>query len=109
MKKHAPNEGCSHLNSYCNESKFLTIYHTSNEPAKEANIKKNKNKTKKKKNTVGKGENAGTQHFLLFPQCFFLNQKRIFVFKLHLFCPSAYLSIWTSLEIFRLVKSWLLN
>ena len=83
MKKNAPNEGCSHLNSYCNESKFLTIYHTSNEPAKEANIKK-------KKNIVGKGENAGTQHFLLFPQCFFLNQKRIFVFKLHLFCPSAY-------------------
>ena len=22
------------------------------------------------KNTVGKGENAGNQHFLLFPQCF---------------------------------------
>ena len=24
----------------------------------------------KKKNIVGKGENAGNQHFLLFPQCF---------------------------------------
>ena len=25
---------------------------------------------KKTKNNVGKGENAGNQHFLLFPQCF---------------------------------------
>ena len=25
---------------------------------------------KKKKKIVGKGENAGYQHFLLFPQCF---------------------------------------
>ena len=25
---------------------------------------------KKKKNIVGQGENAGNQHFLLFPQCF---------------------------------------
>ena len=28
------------------------------------------NKVKKKKKKVGKGENAGHQHFLLFPQCF---------------------------------------
>ena len=27
-------------------------------------------KLKKKKNIVGKGENAGYQHFLLFTQCF---------------------------------------
>ena len=26
-------------------------------------------------NTVGKGENAGNQHFLLFPQCFLLNSR----------------------------------
>ena len=26
-------------------------------------------------NSVGKGENAGNQHFLLFPQCFLLYQK----------------------------------
>ena len=26
--------------------------------------------TLKKENIVGKGENAGYQHFLLFPQCF---------------------------------------
>ena len=25
---------------------------------------------KKKKTTMGEGENAGYQHFLLFPQCF---------------------------------------
>ena len=29
-------------------------------------------------NIVGKGENAGDQHFLLFPQCF---QKAFFFFK----------------------------
>ena len=28
-------------------------------------------------NTVGKGENAGNQHFLLFPQCFLLYQREI--------------------------------
>ena len=27
-------------------------------------------------NIVGKGENAGHQHFLLFPQCFLPNQKQ---------------------------------
>ena len=26
-------------------------------------------------NTVGNGENAGNQHFLLFPQCFLLYQR----------------------------------
>ena len=26
-------------------------------------------------NTVGKGENAAKQHFLLFPQCFVLYQR----------------------------------
>ena len=30
-------------------------------------------------NTVGKGENAGNQHFLLFPQCF---QKATFSWSL---------------------------
>ena len=27
------------------------------------------------KNTVGKGGNAGNQHFLLFPQCFLVYQR----------------------------------
>ena len=30
-------------------------------------------------NTVGKGENAGNQHFLLFPQCFLLYQRAIVI------------------------------
>ena len=28
-------------------------------------------------NIVGKGENAGYQHFLLFPQCFLLRTKSV--------------------------------
>ena len=28
-------------------------------------------------NNVGKGENTGYQHFLLFPLCFLLNQREI--------------------------------
>ena len=37
-------------------------------------------------NMEGKGENAGTQHFLLFPQCFLPIQTTISVFKLLLCC-----------------------
>ena len=54
-------------------------------------------------NIVGKEENAGDQHFLVFPQYFFIIPKRISVFKLHLFCLQM-LSIWTSLKIRCLVK-----
>ena len=35
-------------------------------------------------NIVGKGENAGNQHFLLFPQFFLLIRRRVSVFCLHL-------------------------
>ena len=56
---------------------------------------------------MGKGENACNQHFLLFQQCFLPIPKRISVFKLHLFCCLQVLSIWTSLEICRKVKSYL--
>ena len=38
------------------------------------------------KNTVGKRENAGNQHFLLFPQCFLLYQRGISSFGLPLIC-----------------------
>ena len=53
-------------------SGLLTLYHailTLNDPGKDAF-----------ENIVGKGENAGNQHFLLFPQCFlpFLKQNLIF-------------------------------
>ena len=36
-------------------------------------------------NIVGKGENAGNQHFLLFPQCFLLFPTHI-IFESRLIC-----------------------
>ena len=43
-------------------------------------------------NTAGKGENAGSQHFLLFQQCFLLYQRE----KLqHLICRLQMFSIWS--------------
>ena len=48
-------------------------------------------------NIVGKGENAGDQHFLRFPQCSLPIPTRISVFKLQLFCRLQMLSILTSL------------
>ena len=40
-------------------------------------------------NIVGKGENAGNQHFLLFPQCFVLFQKQISVCESHVYYQMA--------------------
>ena len=37
-------------------------------------------------NIVGKGENAGNQHFHLFPQCFLHYQRQKLSFMLQLFC-----------------------
>ena len=37
-------------------------------------------KKKALENTVGKGENAGNQHFLLFPKCFLLYQGEKLLF-----------------------------
>ena len=37
-------------------------------------------------NIVGKGENVGNQHFLLFPQCFLPFTKQIYKFQSRLFC-----------------------
>ena len=50
---------------------------------------------------VGKGENAGNQHFLLFPQCFlsYWQQISIFLFTFKL------LSVWTSPKFCHLGKS----
>ena len=39
---------------------------------------------------VGKGENPGNQHFLLFPQCFLLYLRHTSVFQSHSFLSSAY-------------------
>ena len=44
-------------------------------------------------NTVGKGENAGTQHFLLFPQCFLTFQRQSPLFEPYLFCSLQMFSI----------------
>ena len=49
-------------------------------------------------NIVGKGENAGNQHFLLFPQCFLPFLKQIPIFGSHLYCRLQVLSIWTGLK-----------
>ena len=40
-------------------------------------------------NIVGKGKNAGNQHFLLFPQYFLPVPRQISVFESHLFFSSA--------------------
>ena len=41
-------------------------------------------------NIVGKGENAGYQHFLLFPQCFFkrLLSKGLCGYTISITCPT---------------------
>ena len=43
-------------------------------------------KKKAFENIVGKGENAGNQHFLLFPQCFLFFPTQILIFESGLFC-----------------------
>ena len=62
-------------------------------------------KKKALENIVGKGVNAGNQHFLLFPQCFLPFPKLISIFATQLFCRLQMLSIWTSQKICHLVKS----
>ena len=63
-------------------------------------------KKKSFENIVEKGETAGNQHFLLFPQCFLPFPKQISIFFFHLiFCRLQVLWIWTSLEFCCLVKS----
>ena len=57
-------------------------------------------------NILGKGENAGNQHFLLIPKCFLPFPKQISIFGSHLFCFLQMLSIWTSLD-FSLFGKWL--
>ena len=56
-------------------------------------------------NILGKGENAGNQHFLLFPECFLPLPEEISIFQLHVFCRLQVHSHWTSLKNCRLVKS----
>ena len=56
-------------------------------------------------NIVGKVENAGNQHFLLFPRCFLPFQCQISIVCSHLFCRLQMLSIWSCPKMCRLVKS----
>ena len=49
-------------------------------------------------NNVGKGENAGNQHFLLFPQCFLINPKQTSLFESHLFCRPKMLEFGSGLK-----------
>ena len=56
-------------------------------------------------NIEGKRENAGNQHFLLFPPYFLPFTKEVSIFLSHLFCHLQMLSIWTSLKFYRSVKS----
>ena len=68
--------------------KYLTLYHTIptfNDPENEAFRKH-----------CGKGENAGNQHFLFFPQCFLPIPERISVFLRDIyFCCLQMLQNWT--------------
>ena len=54
---------------------------------------------------MGKGENYGNQHFLLFPQCFLPYQRDKSTFEQHLNCRLQMLSIWASLKFCRFVES----
>ena len=63
-------------------------------------------KKKPCENIIGKGENLGTQHFLLFPQCFLPFPKHTSLFKSELFCPPQSLSILTSPKLCHSVKSY---
>ena len=56
-------------------------------------------------NLVGKGENAGNQHFLLFLQCFLPFPKQFSIYQSLIFCRLQVVSIWTSLKFHRLIKS----
>ena len=48
-------------------------------------------------NIMGKGENAGNQHFLLFPKCFLPFPEQLGIFQSHLLCCLKILSISTGL------------
>ena len=56
-------------------------------------------------NIAGKGENAGNQLFLLFPQFFLPFQAWISIFESQLFCCLQILWIWTSVKFCHLEKS----
>ena len=60
-------------------------------------------KKKPLENIVGKGEKAGNQHFLPFPQCFLPFTEQISDFQSLIVCRLQMLTNWTSLNYCRLV------
>ena len=54
-------------------------------------------------NIAGKEENAGKQHFLVFPQYFLPVSNQSLLFESHLFCRLQLLSIWTGSKFYRSV------
>ena len=81
-----------HTNESYSGQRSLTLYHTIltlNDPREEGFG-----------NTVGKGENAGNQHFLLFPQCFLPFIKYISIFEPHLFYHPQIFSFWSKILLF---------
>ena len=70
----------------------LTLYHTV------PTLITLRKKAFKKKKIVGKEENAGNQHFLLFQQYFLSFPTQNFFFDSHLFCYRQMLSIWIGLK-----------
>ena len=60
-------------------------------------------------NIVGKEENAGNQHSLLFPQCFLCYPEQILPFGSTLICRLQMLLIWTSMKFCCLVKGYRLR
>ena len=64
---------------------------------------------KRVENAVGKGEIAGNQHFLLFPQYFLLYEGKILIFGPCLICRLQMISNRTSLKSCHLLKSYRFN
>ena len=56
---------------------------------------------------LGKGENVGNQHFLLFPLCFLPFQRKIEPIKPFWNCRLQMFSIWIRLKFCRPVKGYL--
>ena len=56
-------------------------------------------------NIVGKEENAGNQHFLLFLPYLLPFSKQISIFQAHLYCRLQMLSIWKYLTLLRVVQT----
>ena len=76
----------------------LTLYHT---------ISTSNDLMRKRpfENVVGKGENAGNQHFLLFQHVSYPSHIKFQFFNSQLFCHLEILSILTSLKFCHSVKS----